>query len=124
MIDALNRSWGNKKKYRFCVDELEDKNIKLVGSVRLDNEYDVSYTGLIHVSGIESDIPANHYRDSHRILIGSADKLKSKEQIKKFVALGYKGDISFEPFAEDIQQMQLEDLKTAINESIEYMFGS
>ncbi len=89
----------------------------------LENEYDISYTGLIHVSGVESDISINQYRDAHRILVASADKLKSREQIEKLVALGYEGDISFEPFAEEIQQMEIEDIKTAINASIEYILG-
>jgi 2-keto-myo-inositol isomerase len=89
----------------------------------LDNEYDVSYTGLIHVSGVESDLSTNQYRDAHRILVTPADKLKSREQIEKLITLGYEGDISFEPFAEDVQQMELEDLKTVIQESIAYILG-
>jgi 2-keto-myo-inositol isomerase len=35
----------------------------------LKNDYDISYTGLVHVSGVESHIPSNQYRDDHRILI-------------------------------------------------------
>jgi 2-keto-myo-inositol isomerase len=86
--------------------------------------YDVSYTGLIHVSGVERELPMNQYRDTHRVFISSADKLNSREQIQKLIALGYTGDISFEPFAEEVQQMEKEDMKKAIEKSIDYILGS
>lgn len=89
----------------------------------LENEYDVTYTGLVHVSGVESDISANQYRDAHRVLVSPADQLKSREQIEKLIALGYEGVISFEPFAEELQQLEPEDLKAALSESIEYFLG-
>lgn len=89
----------------------------------LENEYDVSYTGLIHISGVESAIPVNHFRDAHRILVSSADHLKSREQVEKLIALGYSGDISFEPFAEDVHQMGLAEITASINTSIAYILG-
>ncbi len=87
----------------------------------LEHEYDISYTGLVHVSGVESEIPTDQYRDAHRRLVASADKLKSREQIEKLIALGYEGDISFEPFAEEVQNMEMDELKKAIQESIAYL---
>jgi len=121
-MKAIQES-GHEKYYKIVHDTFHH-HIGPDSIETLDSEYDVSYTGLIHVSGVESDIPTNRYRDAHRILIGFADKLKSREQIEKLVALGYAGDISFEPFAKDIQQLEIEELKTAINESIEYIPGS
>ena len=84
----------------------------------LKNNYDVAYTGLVHVSGVESDIPSNQYKDDHRILIMDGDRLNNREQLELLIQLGYKGDISFEPFAKDVQQMEINALKAAINESI------
>ena len=89
----------------------------------LKNNYDISYTGLIHVSGAESKIPSNTYKDDHRILITDRDRLKNREQLKLLTKLGYKGDISFEPFAREIQGMEIEALKAAINQSIEFMIN-
>jgi 2-keto-myo-inositol isomerase len=120
-MKAIQES-GYEEHYRIVYDTFHH-HIGPDSLESLGNEYDVSYTGLIHVSGVESEIPTSQYRDAHRLLIEAADKLKSREQIEKLVALGYEGAISFEPFAEDIQQMELEDLKTAINESIEYILG-
>ena len=85
----------------------------------LKNDYDISYTGLVHVSGVESHIPSNQYRDDHRILITDGDRLKNLEQLELLINLGYKGDISFEPFAKDVQEMEIEALEAAINQSID-----
>jgi 2-keto-myo-inositol isomerase len=85
------------------------------------NEYDVSYIGLIHVSGVEHEISKHLYHDTHRGLITPADKLHSREQIAKLIALGYAGDISLEPSIAYGQQVDREELKTAIHNSIAYL---
>jgi 2-keto-myo-inositol isomerase len=85
------------------------------------NEYDVSYLGLIHVSGVDHEISKHLYHDTHRGLITPADTLHSREQIAKLIALGYPGDISFEPSIAYGQQMDREELKTAIFNSIVYL---
>ena len=87
----------------------------------LKNNYDVSYTGLVHVSGVVSHIPSKQYRDDHRILITDGDRLKNREQLELLINLGYKGDISFEPFAKDVQEMEIETLAAAINQSIDFI---
>ncbi|MGD9043004.1 MAG: TIM barrel protein [Desulfobacterales bacterium] len=85
----------------------------------LKNDYDVAYTGLVHVSGVESDIPSHQYKDDHRVLIADGDRLNNRGQLELLIQLGYKGDISFEPFAKDVQKMEINALKAAINESID-----
>ena len=87
----------------------------------IENKYDLSYTGLIHISGVESVIPTEQYRDNHRILVSAQDRLKSKEQIELLIKLGYNGDISFEPFAKEVQKMEIEEIKSAIDKSIGYI---
>lgn len=87
----------------------------------LKNDYDISYTGLVHVSGVESHIAPNQYKDDHRILITDGDRLKNLEQLELLTQLGYKGDISFEPFARDLQEMEIEALKAEINQSIDFI---
>ena len=87
----------------------------------LFNDYDTSYTGLIHVSGVESAVPTHSYRDKHRILITANDRIKNREQLNRLIQLGYRGNISIEPFAEDVQTMEIEALKAAIDQSIKLM---
>lgn len=87
----------------------------------IEDKYNPSYTELIHISGVENFIPLEQYRDNHRILVSSQDKLGSKEQIELLLKLGYKGDISFEPFAKEVQKMEIEAIKSAIDKSIRYI---
>ena len=83
--------------------------------------YDVSRTGLIHVSGVESGIAKEKYRDEHRVLPGAKDRTFSKEQIERHVALGYVGDISFEPFSSAVQSLPPKELAAAVKRSLEYL---
>lgn len=87
----------------------------------IENDYDISYTGLVHISGVECNIPVEEYRDNHRVLISEQDRLQNKEQIELLLKLGYAENISFEPFSETIQKMEIEKIKSAINNSIEYV---
>jgi len=87
----------------------------------IEDKYNPSYTGLVHISGVESFIPIEQYRDNHRILVSAQDRLESKEQIELLLKLGYKGDISFEPFAKEIQNMDIDEIKLAIDKSIGYI---
>jgi len=87
----------------------------------IENDYDISYAGLVHISGVESNIPIEEYRDNHRVLVTEQDRLQTKEQIALLLKLGYAGNISFEPFSKKVQEMEIEKIKSAINHSIEYI---
>ena len=87
----------------------------------LFKDYDISYTGLIHVSGVESDVPTDSYRDKHRILITANDRINNREQLNRIVQLGYRGNISIEPFAKNVQKMEIEALKAAVDQSIRFL---
>jgi len=87
----------------------------------IKNDYDISYTGLVHISGVECNIPVKEYRDNHRVLVTAQDRLRTKEQIALLLKLGYAGNISFEPFSQKVQEMEIEKIKSAIDPSIEYI---
>ncbi|MBU2440410.1 TIM barrel protein [bacterium] len=87
----------------------------------IKNNYNISYTGLVHISGVEYNIPVYEYRDNHRILVTAQDRLQTKEQIELLLKLGYAGNISFEPFSKKVQEMEIEKIKSAIDHSIEYI---
>ncbi|HTX73316.1 MAG TPA: TIM barrel protein [Rectinemataceae bacterium] len=92
------------------------EDLSVLGSV-----LNVSNIGLVHISGVELDIPTGDYRDAHRILVGPADRMKSREQIRTLEGLGYAGDFSFEPFAAEIQKLGERELVAALRKSIEYL---
>lgn len=87
----------------------------------VDASFATSLAGLIHVSGVESSIPKETYRDEHRVLPSPADRLGSREQVQRMVSLGYAGDVSFEPFAAEVQRMSRKALSAALEKSIEYL---
>ena len=67
---------------------------------------------MVHISGVECDIPVEEYRDNHRVLITEQDGLQNKEQIELLLKLGYAGNISFEPFSQKVQEMEIEKIKS------------
>jgi len=87
----------------------------------IENDYDIFYTGLVHISGVECNIPVEEFRDNHRVLVTEQDRLQTKKQIELLLKLGYTGDISFEPFSKKVQEMEIEKIKSAINHSMEYI---
>jgi 2-keto-myo-inositol isomerase len=87
----------------------------------LGTTYSVSTTGLVHVSGVEADIPKDACRDEHRVFAGPDDRMKSKEQIVRLDELGYTGDFSFEPFSPVIQKLGKAELAVAVGESLDYL---
>lgn len=91
------------------------------GLASLGKQYDIGYTGLVHVSGVEAKIPVEQYRDEHRVLVGPKDRLKSRDQVALLLALGYSGDIAYEPFSREIQSLSVEELKRGIKASVAYL---
>lgn len=75
------------------------------------------WTGLVHISGVtDAAIAMSDMRDSHRVLVDALDRLGNIAQIRALLAGGYTGLFSFEPFAEEVQQ--LDDPAGALSQSI------
>ncbi len=87
----------------------------------IDAAFARSQAGLIHASGVEAAIPKEKWRDAQRVLVSSADRMASKKQIDRMITLGYLGDISFEPFSSEVQNMGRDALASALRKSIEYL---
>ncbi len=78
------------------------------------------WTGLIHISGVEDNtVDASQMRDSHRVLVGSADRLGNVAQLRTLLAAGYAGYASFEPFAEEIAAAK--DIEARLKASMVYL---
>jgi 2-keto-myo-inositol isomerase len=59
-----------------------------------------SRTGLIHVSGVtDRKYTKDTMRDVQRELVDANDMIDNKGQVQRLIQAGYKGYISFEPFA-------------------------
>ncbi len=100
--------------------------------IEMQKQYEINKIGIVHVSGVRKshDSKSNGssgsesritYSDEDRILPRSDDLLRTREQLDLLFTLGYKGDISFEPFSSSIHRMPKEELKEEIRQSIEYI---
>jgi 2-keto-myo-inositol isomerase len=85
-----------------------------------ENIFYPDLTGLVHVSGVEDrDLAVDRMRDGHRVLVGANDRLDNIGQLDTLFARGYRGHVSFEPFAEVIAEAP--DIETRLRESIDYL---
>jgi len=87
----------------------------------LGKDYDVGLTGLVHISSVEADLPKEKCLDEHRGLPSPADRMKSREQLGRLLALGYQGDVALEPFGSEVSRMAPEALKAAVRKSLDYL---
>ncbi|MEX5542584.1 TIM barrel protein [Pseudomonas poae] len=82
-----------------------------------EQEFFAPLTGLVHISGVEdTDAPLNSIRDGHRVLVGEGDMLGNAAQIDRLLGSGYRGYLSFEPFAESVHSMA--DIQQALGASM------
>jgi 2-keto-myo-inositol isomerase len=62
-------------------------------------------TGLIHVSGVtDPKYTRDTMRDAQRELVDAHDMIDNKGQVQRLIASGYKGYVSFEPFAPQVHK--------------------
>lgn len=60
-------------------------------------------TGLVHISGVEDRaVPREAMRDPHRVLVGPGDLIDNLGQLRALESGGYRGALSFEPFAAEV----------------------
>jgi 2-keto-myo-inositol isomerase len=93
----------------------------IFGMDGLGASYDVVYTGLVHISGVEDAIPVEKYLDDNRVLVGPKDRMHNKELIQRLDTLGYLGTFSFEPFGPAIQKLPPDQLASALDASFTYL---
>jgi 2-keto-myo-inositol isomerase len=80
------------------------------------------HTGLIHISGVEDTaLSPAQMRDSHRVLVGQADRLGNAAQLNTLLNAGYTGYVSFEPFAEEIAAASEADIAQQLAASMAYL---
>ncbi len=85
-----------------------------------ETEFYLEWTGLVHISGVaDPEVSVADMLDAHRVLVDARDRLGNVAQIKALQAAGYKGLFSFEPFANEVQE--LADPQTALAESIAWL---
>lgn len=80
-------------------------------------------TGLVHVSGVtDPSVAVADMLDGHRVLVDPADRLENIAQIGAFLAAGYEGPFSFEPFAAELHDAP--DPEAALKASMNHIRGA
>jgi 2-keto-myo-inositol isomerase len=77
-------------------------------------------TGLVHVSGVEApSLSVGEMGDPHRVLVGELDRLGTVSQLKRLMADGYDGIVSFEPFAAEVAESK--NIEAELRASIDFI---
>ncbi|GLS88836.1 hypothetical protein GCM10010873_38100 [Cypionkella aquatica] len=77
-------------------------------------------TGIVHVSGVvDAQLYVNDMRDPHRVLVDADDLLGNVAQIRALRRAGYKGAVSYEPFAKSVHD--LAQPKVALEASMQFI---
>ncbi len=73
-----------------------------------EKEFFAERTALIHVSGVsDKKHTAATMRDPQRVLVDGHDLIDNRGQVQKLFAAGYKGYVSFEPFAVEVHKSKM-----------------
>ena len=83
--------------------------------------FEIPYTGLVHISGVENDFPPDQFLDCHRVLIGPGDRMDNRGIIILLDSMGYSGIFSFEPFGDSVQHMPSDKLVEAVEASLRFI---
>ena len=84
----------------------------------VEKKLDVSLVGLVHASGVEAELDKGAMKDGHRVLVTNDDRMGNVAQIARLVARGYAGDVSLEPFSEQVQKLDRKAFLEAARETI------
>jgi 2-keto-myo-inositol isomerase len=77
-------------------------------------------TGLIHVSGVvDKKHTGATMRDPQRVLVDAHDMIDNRGQVQRLIADGYKGYVSFEPFAPSVHKSKM--IAREIARSMDYL---
>lgn len=83
--------------------------------------YPVSKIGLVHVSGVEEDLPHDRMTDDHRLLPGPGDRLETIQQLNTLIGRGYTGALALEPFAARYGRLSRAELHKEIGAGLSYL---
>jgi 2-keto-myo-inositol isomerase len=116
-------SLRSKRKAVEAIGESEENVFRMVHDsfhhfIGPDESFFPLETGIVHISGVESEIDRTRLRDGHRLLIGPKDVIHNQAQIGTLERQGYRGFYSYEPFSAQVQEMDFKTLLAALDESI------
>jgi 2-keto-myo-inositol isomerase len=87
-----------------------------------EKDYFPQQTGLVQISGVaQPTVPLAKLVDGQRALVGNGDVLRSVDQVRTLLEMGYDGYVSFEAFSKDVQQLDASQLEAALSASMRHV---
>ncbi len=80
------------------------------------------HTAIVHVSGVEEDLPRSRLTDDHRKLVTKDDIMGNRQQVRQLREQGCNGPVSYECFSKEIQALTENELAEALTRSMHYLF--
>lgn len=85
-----------------------------------EDAYFAAHTGIVHISGVVNpSLTPAQMQDKDRVLVDERDRLQNIDQIRRLIADGFDGPISFEAFSNDVHN--LADPGAALSRSIHFI---
>ncbi|MDE0530426.1 MAG: TIM barrel protein [Albidovulum sp.] len=85
-----------------------------------ESDFFAAETGLVHISGVDDQtLGISEMEDGHRALVGPKDQIGNIRQITELRASGYRGLLSFEPFASSVHDDSM--LSDSLEASIQFV---
>ena len=113
-IDAID-DVGGAKRFKLTHDTFHHY-------VSGEDDMFPSRTGLIHVSGVtDRKYTRDTMRDAQRELVDAQDMIDNKGQLQRLINGGYKGYVSFEPFAPIVHKSK--QIARDLARSMDYLEG-
>jgi 2-keto-myo-inositol isomerase len=88
-----------------------------------ESEFFPKQTAIIHVSGVLTGKAKGAIADEDRILVTKDDIVDNRGQVATLLEGGCTAPISYEPFSPQVRELPLSELKSQLQESIDYLFA-
>jgi 2-keto-myo-inositol isomerase len=88
-----------------------------------ESEFFPKQTAMIHVSGLLAGKSKAATTDEERVLVTREDVMDNRGQVASLSKAGCTAPISYEPFSSQVRALPLSELKSQLQESINYLLG-
>ena len=79
-------------------------------------------TGIVHMSGVLPGRPQHQITDADRVLVTREDVMSTRQQVQTLTDQGFSGCFSFEPFSQDVQNLDVSMLTEQLKQSFSLLF--
>jgi 2-keto-myo-inositol isomerase len=109
-----------KSDFKLVIDTFHH-HLSGVETSAFNRGIDIGRIGLVHLSGVEDQRPADQLTDEERLMLSERDVLKTASQVENLESIGYRGVYSFEPFSTKLNQWDESRVKQEVKSSLDLL---